>query len=459
MSWDVIMYDEEEDMAMRAQAINLNEELGQVEYIFSDKTGTLTCNVMEFKKFSAGPQFYGTGEKPTTKQLPNVNFHDPKMFENLKNNEKWLVRTILHLAICHDIIIDEKKGVYNAASPDELALVNAAKQFGYEFAGMDGDDVMTVKTPKGDLKFKRLNVCEFTSTRKRMSVIVEDKDKKIILMCKGADSVIEERLSKESAKSSIFLETKEIVTRYANEGLRTLYLAQKELKRKEWEKWNEEVQQAKLAVCHREEKVAAVDEKIEQDLELVGSTAIEDKLQDEVAETIQFAKTAGIKVWVLTGDKIETATNIGFSAGLLDSSMAMYPIEDIDEQDLIKNIGNINVQLTSKSRPSSVHFGQKRKDAIIVAGSSLLKIDSDVEIREIFLQAATRVDVVLACRVSPKQKADVVNLIKKRFPEKTTLSIGDGANDVSMILQAHVGIGILGKEGQQAARSADYAIG
>lgn len=212
MSWDVIMYDEEEDMAMRAQAINLNEELGQVEYIFSDKTGTLTCNVMEFKKFSAGFEFYGTGEKPTTRQLPNVNFHDDKMFANLKNNDKDLVRTIVHLAVCHDIIIDEKKGVYNAASPDELALVNAAKQFGYEFAGIDGDDWMTVKTPNKNLMFKRLNICEFTSTRKRMSVIVEDEQGNIILMCKGADSVITDRLSKESLSSKRFIETDKVVT-------------------------------------------------------------------------------------------------------------------------------------------------------------------------------------------------------------------------------------------------------
>lgn len=194
-------------------------------------------------------------------------------------------------------------------------------------------------------------------------------------------------------------------------------------------------------------------------MELIGSTAIEDKLQDEVADTIQFAKAAGIKVWVLTGDKIETATNIGFSAGLLDSHMTLHSIEEIDDTDLHLKIGNINVELDSKARPSSAHFGPKRKEAIIVAGASLIKIDEDIELRELFLKAATRVDVVLACRVSPKQKADVVNLIKKRFPDKTTLSIGDGANDVSMILQAHVGVGILGKEGQQAARSADFAIG
>lgn len=114
---------------------------------------------MEFKKFSAGKEFYGTGEKPETKQLSNVNFHDPKMFANLKNNDKDLIRTIIHLAVCHEIIIDEKKGSYNAASPDELALVNAAKQFGYEFAGKDGDEIMTIKTPKGPHKYKLLNVC------------------------------------------------------------------------------------------------------------------------------------------------------------------------------------------------------------------------------------------------------------------------------------------------------------
>jgi magnesium-transporting ATPase (P-type) len=139
-------------------------------------------------------------------------------------------------------------------------------------------------------------------------------------------------------------------------------------------------------------------------------------------------------VWVLTGDKIETATNIGFSAGLLDSNMALHSIEEVNETELHIKIGNINVAIDSKARPSSAHFGTKRKEAIIVAGASLLKIDSDIELRELFLKAATRVDVVLACRVSPKQKADVVNLIKKRFPTKTTLAIGDGANDVSMIL-------------------------
>lgn len=137
---------------------------------------------------------------------------------------------------------------------------------------------MTIKTPKGDQKFKRLNICEFTSTRKRMSVIVEDKDKKIILMCKGADSVITDRLSNDSLYSNTFNETDRVVTQFANEGLRTLYLAQKEIPRKEWVKWNDEVIQAKLAIVNREEKVAAVDEKIEDELELIGSTAIEDKL-------------------------------------------------------------------------------------------------------------------------------------------------------------------------------------
>ena len=162
-------------------------------------------------------------------------------------------------------------------------------------------------------------------------------------------------------------------------------------------------------------------------------------------------KDTGIKVWVLTGDKVETAINIGVSAGLLDASMEQYVIEENGGPELSQKLNKIKQQIKKT--------GKSKKQAIIIAGHSLVTIDAEKYIRNLFLEASDKVDVVLACRVSPKQKADIVDMIKQRFPSKITLSIGDGANDVSMIMQAHVGIGILGKEGQQAARSADFAIG
>lgn len=162
-------------------------------------------------------------------------------------------------------------------------------------------------------------------------------------------------------------------------------------------------------------------------------------------------KQIGIKVWVLTGDKIETAINIGVSAGLLDNNMNQYIIDQTDYDELKNNLED-TLDKMQKQR-------YNRKQAIIVAGSTLLLIENRQSLLEIFLNASDLADVVLACRVSPKQKADIVNMIRKRFKNKVTLSIGDGANDVNMILQAHVGVGIFGKEGQQAARSADFAIG
>ena len=199
---------------------------------------------MEFKKFTAGKRFYGLDQKPTDKQLPNVSFHDPAMFEvlNNKNDEDHqpLVRCLMFLSLCHTIIIDRQKGTYNASSPDELALANAAKQFGYEFKGPDSLDNMCVneKSTGKILKYKLLNVLEFTSTRKRMSVIVEDKDGQKILMTKGADSIIKERLSQESLNSEVFRETQVAVDECARIGLRTLFLAEKYLDDATYEAWN-----------------------------------------------------------------------------------------------------------------------------------------------------------------------------------------------------------------------------
>jgi phospholipid-transporting ATPase len=262
----------------------LNEELGQVEYVFSDKTGTLTCNVMEFKKFSAGTKSYGTGQKPTAPQESNVCFHDPAVLQDLKDarsaSHEALHRAMIFLACCHTIVIDERKGTYNAASPDELALVNAAKQFGYEFKGVDDAGNLLIYDMIEDktLKYRLMNICEFDSTRKRMSVIVKDPQGRLILMCKGADSVILERLSQASREGEVLSKTQEYVDLYAEEGLRTLFLAEKIIDEATYEEWNAEAEAAKLEIHNRDEAVAAVDEKIETDLELIGSTAIEDRL-------------------------------------------------------------------------------------------------------------------------------------------------------------------------------------
>lgn len=230
-----------------------------------------------------------------------------------------------------------------------------------------------------------------------------------------------------------------------------MFLAQKEVSASFYRDWKLQADRAKEVVVDRDAEVERVDALIETDLELIGSTAIEDRLQDRVADSIRFMKSTGIKVWVLTGDKIETAMNIGVSAGLLDSGMGQHIAKEAERAPLEQEL------LAAKAAVLAGH--SQAKQAIIVAGSSLLTIDADAELRELFLSASDQADVVLACRVSPKQKADIVNMIRARFPSKVTLSIGDGANDVNMILQAHVGVGILGKEGQQAARSADYAIG
>lgn len=202
----------------------------------------------------------------------------------------------------------------------------------------------------------------------------------------------------------------------------------------------------------RDEKVAEAHTMIEKDLELFGCTAIEDKLQEDVGNTVNFLKLAGIHVWVLTGDKVATAINIGKAAGLIDKNTHYRKINANENfhqfcVEYEKVMDDLEEQL--EKRDSSTETGNRKKKVGLVIQSDVITTITTTEgLQERFFDIMDKLDVVLACRVSPKQKADIVNLVKKKHSMKTMLAIGDGANDVSMIQAANVGVGIVGREGQ-----------
>lgn len=201
----------------------------------------------------------------------------------------------------------------------------------------------------------------------------------------------------------------------------------------------------------RDEKMAEVADRLERDYVLIGATAIEDKLQEDVDKAIHAMKKAGIKVWVLTGDKVETAINIGYSCHLLNEKMELYVIDGKSRTDCLSQIAD--------SRKNQINSEGLRSSGTVVSGDSLFKIMSSERITKQFLKLACSSAVLIACRMSPKQKADIVRLIQRHDPKTITLAIGDGANDVNMITAAHIGVGISGVEGQQAVSASDYAIG
>ncbi|CUM62818.1 uncharacterized protein PRCAT00000376001 [Priceomyces carsonii] len=647
LQFDIDMYDPETNTPADAKTATILEELGQVSYIFSDKTGTLTDNLMIFRKFSiCGTSFlheldlmsqesevtnnradqtsdegYGHKKSRTStsafarKSLEATSVKSSVTWNSPANNVKTqdsinslsLLKYIqinpqtifakkakfflLSIALCNTCLPrrdtvsfdDESEHennddnvIYQSTSPDELALVSAARDLGF-VAFERNNSILTIKTyPRGFEqepffeKYEILDVVEFSSSRKRMSIVVKFPDGRICIICKGADNVIIDRLkdsdmAKRKAKeislnsadrktqeADIVLQSKvsnelesrrslsslrkslsfsdegrrldsidsylmnteedeiadiatkarkslhiqqakkysidngecsqsslrnvsgndfskllpndkllvneeflmektlEHIEEFSTEGLRTLMYSFRWLDKHEYENWAQAYNEAKTALIDRNLKLEKIGGEIEHDLLMIGATAIEDKLQKGVCEAIDKLRKAGIKMWMLTGDKRETAINIGYSCRLIkDYSTVIILSNDENYEELMQRMTSAGMEIKA---------GRIAHCVIVVDGATLADIENDSTLFSLFLELCVEADSAVCCRASPSQKASMVTSVRKMKEKAVTLAIGDGANDIAMIQSADIGIGITGKEGLQAAKSADYTI-
>lgn len=502
IQWDLKMYYEPIDRPAIAKTGDLNEDLGQIEYIFSDKTGTLTENQMEFKRCAIRGRVYGTMDVPADAQdisiqpHPKFRFYDTKFLSDLRGDFNKEISEFLELlSICHTVIpekLDDGTINYQAASPDEEALVIAAHSLGRSYlTSKAGYAIIDIEGEP--FEYRIVGVNEFNSDRKRMSVVIEcmtDKTRPPVLFCKGADSVILERVVASKREKD---ELTKALYEFSVEGLRTLVLAKKELTDDQVRDFERKWNTAKNAMSDRSKRLEEVAEEFESDMELIGATAIEDKIQEGVPETIADLMEGGLKFWVLTGDKQETAINIGFSCKLLTKDMDLILLNSNSLDSLKYSLKKTLSKYVSSTNSDSNYYDMSRQSlpdqnqnshsimrilesqneelqykiidinkinlGLVVDGATLSYIYSDLEALKYFSMLSCLCHSVICCRVSPLQKAEVVKLVKNNFHFKPmTLAIGDGANDVSMIQEAHVGVGVCGKEGLQAVNSSDYAI-
>lgn len=451
------------------------EELGRIEYLLSDKTGTLTQNEMEMKKIHVGTVSYANEAMDEVASYIKQGFSVPtdanRSFvlvtpSSVASTTITATRTrreigfrvrdvVLALALCHNVTptIEEIDGQnvlsYQASSPDEIAIVKWTEAVGLRLVHRDrkGMLLQSVDTGRSVVRVRILEVFPFTSEGKRMGIIVQFLDGsetsnesdleagEIWFYQKGADTVM---TSIVAANDWLDEETANM----AREGLRTLVVGRKKMSNQNYKDFSQSYKEASVSINNRDAGMArVVSHYLEKDLELLGVTGVEDKLQKDVKPSLELLRNAGIKIWMLTGDKVETARCVAVSAKLVARGQYIHTIDKLKRKD--------NAQ-------DHLDFLRGKTDAcLLIDGESLSLLLT--HFRTEFISLAVLLPAVVACRCSPTQKADVAKLIRE-YTKKRVCCIGDGGNDVSMIQAADVGVGIVGKEGRQASLAADFSI-
>ncbi|XP_070328863.1 probable phospholipid-transporting ATPase IIA isoform X1 [Odocoileus virginianus] len=438
------------------------EQLGRISYLLTDKTGTLTQNEMVFKRLHLGTVAYGLDSMDevqshifsiyTQPQDPPAQKGPAPTTKLRRTMSSRVHEAVKAIALCHNVTpVYESNGAtdqaeaekqyedacraYQASSPDEVALVQWTESVGLTLVGRDQSSVQ-LRTP-GDqiLNFTILQLFPFTYESKRMGIIVRDESTgEITFYMKGADVVMAGIV-----QYNDWLE--EECGNMAREGLRVLVVAKKSLAEEQYQDFEARYVQAKLSVHDRSLKVATVIESLEMEMELLCLTGVEDQLQADVRPTLETLRNAGIKVWMLTGDKLETATCTAKNAHLVTRSQDVHIFRPVT------NRGEAHLELNA--------FRRKHDCALVISGDSLEVCLKYYEYE--FMELACQCPAVVCCRCAPTQKAQIVRLLQERTG-RLTCAVGDGGNDVSMIQESDCGVGVEGKEGKQASLAADFSI-